>query len=532
LLTPENVGRKTMDGGLKTKSSLGRGHFIDILAVVVCVFCTAAFGQPWDGNGVEGDPYQIWTAADMQAIGADANYWDAHFKLMADIDLSAYTGTSFNIIGDYNNPFIGVFDGNGHTISNFTYASTGTDHIGLFGYVATEDAEIKDLGLIDPNIGAETNGGYIGSLVGYLDSASLTNCYVRDGSVCGGRDVRIGNGLHYACVGGLVGAGQFGTINKCYASSLIAGNAGFVGGLVGAYDGTISNCFGTSIVSGNGFATGGLAGISSGTISNSYASGTVDGNEWTGGLIGEGFFCEVSNCYATGDVNGNDFSGGLTGLQWFGSYTKCFWDSDINPDINGIGNRNDPNVTSKSTSEMQDANTFIDGGWDFVTPIWIMCDEPDYPRLWWECPPSVEAEVKIRPKTLNLGSKGKRIMCLIRLAEDYNVADIDVNSIFLEDEIGAEWIWFNEDQQVVMAKFSRSALQEILSEVETPSQVELVVSGELSDGTIFEGTNTIRVIDKGKRRNTLPGRAGLSRIRPHQRSSAKAFWRGTTTLPR
>ena len=70
-----------------------------ITAVLVLSFAPAAFGQPWDGNGVEGDPYQIWTAEDMQAIGADANYWDAHFLLMADIDLSAYTGTSFNVIG-------------------------------------------------------------------------------------------------------------------------------------------------------------------------------------------------------------------------------------------------------------------------------------------------------------------------------------------------------------------------------------------------------------------------------------------------
>jgi hypothetical protein len=476
-----------------------------IIAAVVCVIplCTLPVrAQYGGGSGTAGDPYLIYTAEQMNAVGANELDWDKDFNLMADIDLSAYTGTSFNIIGDYNNPFIGVFDGNGHTISNFTYASTGTDHIGLFGYVATEDAEIKDLGLIDPNIGAETNGGYIGSLVGYLDSASLTNCYVRDGSVCGGRDVRIGNGLHYACVGGLVGAGQFGTINKCYTSSLIAGNAGFVGGLVGAYDGTISNCFGTSIVSGNGSATGGLAGISSGTISNSYAGGTVDGNKATGGLIGKGFFCEVSNCHATGDVNGNDFTGGLTGEQWLGSYTECFWDSDINPDINGIGNRNDPNVTGKSTSEMQDVNTFIDAGWDFVTPIWKMCYVPDYPRLWWEqCP--IEAAVEIKPDTLNLRSKGKWINCKIWLPEDYNVADVNSETVFLEDEIPAEWIWFNEKQNVVMAKFARSQIQQILE----PGEVELTVTGFLVDGTYFKGTDTIRVINKGRRKNNLGGKA-------------------------
>jgi hypothetical protein len=58
----------------------------------------------------------------MNTIGLSSNSgdWDKHFKLMSDIDLGAYTGTQFNIIGSIQS-FTGTFDGNGHTISNFTY---------------------------------------------------------------------------------------------------------------------------------------------------------------------------------------------------------------------------------------------------------------------------------------------------------------------------------------------------------------------------------------------------------------------------
>ena len=41
------------------------------------------------GGGKPNDPYLIYTAEQMNAIGTGANDWDKHFKLMADIELSA-----------------------------------------------------------------------------------------------------------------------------------------------------------------------------------------------------------------------------------------------------------------------------------------------------------------------------------------------------------------------------------------------------------------------------------------------------------
>jgi hypothetical protein len=112
-------------------------------------------------------------------------------------------------------------------------------------------------------------------------------------------------------------------------------------------------------------------------------------------------------------------------------------------------------------------------------------------------PEPVNAEIDITPDTLNLASKGKWISCKIWLPEDYNVADVNSASVLLEEEVPAEWIWFNERQNAVMAKFARSELEEILE----PGEVELTVTGYLTDGSYFVGTDTIRVKGKGRKDN-------------------------------
>ncbi len=69
------------------------------------------------GSGSEDDPYLIFTAQELSEIGLFPCEWDKHFLLSADIDMSQNASDQFNIIGFYRLPFTGVFDGNGHAIS-------------------------------------------------------------------------------------------------------------------------------------------------------------------------------------------------------------------------------------------------------------------------------------------------------------------------------------------------------------------------------------------------------------------------------
>ncbi|MHC4648583.1 MAG: hypothetical protein ACYTBJ_24265 [Planctomycetota bacterium] len=155
-----------------------------LIVLGLLVLVSSAQAKYSGGSGTAEDPYQIATAADMNAIGTDSNDWDKHFKLTADIDLSAYTGEEFNLIGYYsvsgaNEPFTGVFDGNGHTISNFTYSTAAGDieYIGLFDYC--ENAEIRDLGLVDPNVYVNPSTyRYVGTLIGKLGGGTIVYCQI------------------------------------------------------------------------------------------------------------------------------------------------------------------------------------------------------------------------------------------------------------------------------------------------------------------------------------------------------------------
>lgn len=118
----------------------------------------------------------------------------------------------------------------------------------------------------------------------------------------------------------------------------------------------------------------------------------------------------------------------------------------------------------------------------------------------WTPPPVIMATLDIEPHTLNLGSKNEWITADIELPEGYNVSDIVVSTIRLNETIPAELEFTvvgdydNDTIPDLMVKFNRATAAEfILSEGLMTGNVTLTVSGNLMDGNPFQGSAVITV---------------------------------------
>jgi hypothetical protein len=109
--------------------------------------------------------------------------------------------------------------------------------------------------------------------------------------------------------------------------------------------------------------------------------------------------------------------------------------------------------------------------------------------------PPIPAAVKITPETLNLASNGNWINCTIQLPDNYNAADIDTVTIVLNEKIKPQWSNIEEDGLKLLVKFNRVEVQNMLKE--TDDTALLSIKGSLKDGTVFKGTDTIKIISAG-----------------------------------
>lgn len=104
---------------------------------------------------------------------------------------------------------------------------------------------------------------------------------------------------------------------------------------------------------------------------------------------------------------------------------------------------------------------------------------------------------------------GKWVTCYLELTEGYDVEDINVFTILLEGFIPAETdpkYGFVRNPEIkdgdgdeiseFMVKFDRQAVIEYIRDVLgiIDGHVTLTITGELTDGTLFEGVDTIKVM--------------------------------------
>ena len=276
------------------------------------------------------------------------------------------SGTGWQPIGFYNSSsdhavFMGIFDGEGHTISHlYMKTSINRAKVGLFGAL---NGVIRNVGIVNPNVTGtgEARGPFIAGLVGYQTGGTIHSCYVSGGTIIGGIIVR---------AGGLVGAQTGGTIHSCYVSGIaISGHlVASLGGLVGSqFDGTIHSCYvsGGRIVNrenANNGVMGGLVGYSSGIISVCYVSGTAmeGSNPYDiGGLVGRQASGTIRACYvskitATGGNNRGSLIGNQQGGDLIASYARG---EDYTISLRGTESGTVTNSYSQKATVSNDDNT-------------------------------------------------------------------------------------------------------------------------------------------------------------------------------
>ncbi len=310
--------------------------------------------EVFEGSGEKDDPYVITNVQQLNCV----KYQPTKCYILAN-DIDASTVMEINSIGEaksasngmyiyenretggQNDPFTGVFDGQGYTISGikeYNANSINGDayyrYVGLFA--STKDCIIKNLNIVlsDDFYKYDT---WTGTFVSYV---------------------------YYPYVAGLVAKGT-GTITNCTVSGNIYTklDTSVAGLLAAEFDGIIQNCatYGSIVNESNssGCYAGGLVGRlgTTGTIKDSYSLAAVYGADknTVGGLVGinKGL---IANTYAAGYVSKQQNAGGLVGSNTgnvHNSYYDCVSTGMVD---RGKG-------TSKITSAMKSKATYE--GWDF-----------------------------------------------------------------------------------------------------------------------------------------------------------------------
>ena len=298
------------------------------------------------GYTIEGDgSYTVTTADGLKNVAKLVNEegkTDINITLDTDLTLTG----EWTPIGTESQPYTGNFDGGGHTITGLKIDKSGTDNVGLIGYLGSE-GKVQNVVLANISV---SGANYVGGIAGQTDG-TVENCSV-NGTVTGQNQT-----------GGIVGR-NFSTISGCSAEGTVTGNIN-VGGISGLcvpyYDtgtgsligSTIEGCHSTAAVSGISSVGGVVGNLGNNSfLMACYSTGNVtatitDGYAHVGGVVGINSQGTVTGCYhATGEItsSGGDRIGGIVGENYIGTVAACYWDSNLS---SGTGSNNGRDDTHK-----------------------------------------------------------------------------------------------------------------------------------------------------------------------------------------
>lgn len=176
------------------------------------------------GEGTKEYPYLISNAEELSyfanRVNSGTSYDGVYFELIADINLNKMEWTP---IGDYSNPFKGIFNGAGHTVANAiislpTSLPTSVSSYGLFGSIgdSTNKTVIKNLQVDNFSIELNARGnvstsstakGYnIGIITGTIyNNSEIKNVIVNNSEIKDNYSMTFRNNSVQLFVGGIAG---------------------------------------------------------------------------------------------------------------------------------------------------------------------------------------------------------------------------------------------------------------------------------------------------------------------------------------
>lgn len=243
-------------------------------------------------NGIVEDVIKIATANDLKKIGKHEDYpLNGYYKLTADIDLG---GEDWTPIGTTTNDaiegsFAGMFDGDGHTVYNFTVTAKNDSGSCRYGFFGVLTGMVKDLRIAKATYTADAwNCGSIGSFTGQLNGGTLSGC-----ETAADVTVLVKDGAENFRAAGIFGYGK-GTVEYCVNRAVVTGGTVknyYFGGIAGGFvNGTMSYC------------------VNYGTVDSATLPTEKSAYAWIGGICGQldnwisGTATTIENCINFGTV--------------------------------------------------------------------------------------------------------------------------------------------------------------------------------------------------------------------------------------